>query len=95
MISPEFPLPTIGEMYAAALDHNRLDLIQKTFEMEQALESFLSPAPSLTIDGAANVCISAASLWAEVSGIAWAQDIASIAGFLNQRYQLIFGEQAA
>ena len=90
MISQASPLPTIGEMYAAALDHNRPDLLMTTVAMERALEAYFLPQPEIALDKAVGACITAARLWAELTEIQLPSDHASVGEYLTRKYQFIF-----
>ncbi|NTG12682.1 hypothetical protein G6L05_02835 [Agrobacterium rhizogenes] len=88
----ETTLPSLGNMYAAALDHrDRAEpLLLKAAEMEEALERYFLPDPEITLDETVSACIAAATLWADVTGNRWSEDRAAVAEYLTHKYQFIF-----
>ncbi|GAJ96189.1 hypothetical protein [Rhizobium rhizogenes] len=96
MINVETTLPILGSMRAAALDHrDRAEpLLLKAAEMEEALERYFLPDQEITLDEAVSACVTAATLWADVTGNRWSADRAAVAEYLTHKYQFIFGQPA-
>jgi hypothetical protein len=90
MISQVSPLPTIGEMYAGTLDHNRSDRLPTTVATESALEAYFLPEPEIAKDDAVKACMAAVCLWAAVTDNQLPSDHAAVGGYLTRKYQFIF-----